>query len=106
MVANDATEAREMTTNELKLAKAFRDAGIEQDKAETISQTIFDAIRDNVATKSDVELVRRDLTIVEQKLRGEIQSLKIWGGGIAVAAVGATVSILFAALHYWPPHIS
>ena len=60
--------------------------------------------RDNVATKSDVELVRRDLTIVEQRLRSDIQSLKIWGGGIAVAAVSATVSILFAALHYWAPH--
>lgn len=100
-----------MTTNELKLAKAFRDAGFPQDKAEAVSQTIFDAIRDNVATKSDVELarrdlksdielVRRDLTIVEQRLRSEIQSLKIWGGGTAVAAVLATVT----ALHYWPPH--
>jgi ATP/maltotriose-dependent transcriptional regulator MalT len=104
-------EHAEMTTNELKLAKAFRDAGLEQDKAETIAQTIFDAIRDNVATKTDlaateqalkndVELVRRDLTIVEQRLRGEIQSLKIWGGGTAVAAVLATVTLL----HYWPPH--
>ena len=111
-----------MTTNELKLAKAFRDAGFPHDKAEAVSQTIFDAIRDNVATKSDVELarrdlksdielvrrdlksdielVRRDLTIVEQRLRSEIQSLKIWGGGTAVAAVLATVT----ALHYWPPH--
>jgi hypothetical protein len=99
MVANDATEAREMTTNELKLAKAFRDAGIEQDKAETISQTIFDAIRDNVATKSD-------LRIVEQALRSDIQAveqrLKIWTGAVAAAAVSA----LFAALHIWPPHIS
>ena len=87
-----------MTTNELKLAKAFRDAGIEQDKAETISQTIFDAIRDNVATKSD-------LKILEQSLRADLkaseQSLKIWTGGVAAAAVSA----LFAALHYWPPHV-
>lgn len=80
-----------MTTNELKLAKAFRDAGIEQGKAETISQTIFDAIRENVATKSDLKILE--------------QSLKIWTGGVAVAAVSATVSILFAALHYWPPHM-
>ena len=88
-----------MTTNELKLAKAFRDAGIEQDKAETISQTIFDAIRDNVATKSD-------LRIVEQALRSDIQAveqrLKIWTGAVAAAAVSA----LFAALHISPPHIS
>ena len=100
-----------MATNELKLAQAFREAGFPQDKAETVSQTIFDAIRDNVATKADVELARRDLkadvelvrhdlTIMEQKLRGEIQSVKIWGGGTAVAAVLATVTLL----HYWPPH--
>lgn len=77
-----------MTTNELKLAKAFRDAGIEQGKAEAISQTIFDAIRENVATKTDLKILE--------------QSLKIWTGGVAVAAGG----LLFAALHYWPPHIS
>jgi hypothetical protein len=82
-----------MTANELRLAKAFRDAGFPQDKAEAVSQTIFDAIRDNVATKSDVQLSAAEL-------RREIQSLKIWAGGVAAAAVSA----LFAALHYWPPH--
>ena len=100
-----------MTTNELQLAKAFRDAGLEQDKAEAIAQTIFDAIRDNVATKSDlgvaeqtlrgeIQLARSEIQLGEQRLRSEIQSLKIWAGGIAAAAVSA----LFAALHYWPPH--
>ena len=49
-------------------------------------------------------MTANDLQISERALRGEIQSLKIWGGGIAIAAVSATVSILFAALHYWPPH--
>ena len=82
-----------MTANELQLAKAFRDAGFSQDKAEAVSETIFAAIRDNVATKAD-------LTIMEQRFRSEIQSLKIWGGGVAVAVVTATVT----ALHYWPPH--
>jgi len=100
-----------VTTNELQLAKAFRDAGLEQDKAEAIAQTIFDAIRDNVATKSDlgvaeqtlrgeIQLARSEIQLGEQRLRSEIQSLKIWAGGIAAAAVSA----LFAAPHYWPPH--
>ena len=44
-----------MATNEMMLAKAFREnAGIEQAKAEALATTIFDAIRDNVATKSDL----------------------------------------------------
>jgi hypothetical protein len=93
-----------MTTNELKLAKAFRDAGFPQDKAEAVSQTIFDAIRDNVATKGDLaaseQALRSDVTLVRKDLAIAEQRLKIWTGGVAAAAVSA----LFAALHYWPPH--
>jgi hypothetical protein len=88
-----------MTTTELQLAKAFRDAGIEQPKAEALATTIFDAIRDNVATKSDVALVSADIKLVEQRLLGQIQGLKLWTGG----AFTAGLTILFAALHYWPP---
>lgn len=75
-----------MSTNEMTLAKVFRDAGIEQEKAETIAETIFDAIRDNVATKSDLERLEHRLT-----LRG-------------IGALVTSLGILFAALQHWPPH--
>ena len=70
-----------MTTNELQLAKAFRDAGFPQDKAEAVSETIFAAIRDNVATKSD-------LRVLGAELRQEIAVLK-WmiGGAYALLVV-------------------
>lgn len=44
------------------LAKAFRDAGIEQQKAKGLAQVIFDAIRDNVATKSDLHGIEQRFT--------------------------------------------
>ena len=65
-----------MATNEMQLAKAFREnAGLDQDKAERLATTIFDAIRDNVATKQDLDVLR-------QTIRGEIQLLKWMVGGV------------------------
>jgi hypothetical protein len=104
-----------MTTNELNLARAFRDAGFEQDKAEAVAQTIFAAIRDNVATKSDVQLsaadlrqeiqaVRSDLQTLVADLRQEMQKLKFSLGASMVAGFVASFGLLFAALHLWPPH--
>jgi hypothetical protein len=69
-----------MTTNELMLAKAFRDAGFEQEKAENLAQSIFDAIRDNVATKSDLQRVelalRRDIQVLQSHVDSDIQVLQ------------------------------
>jgi hypothetical protein len=59
----------------------------------TTTKSDVDALR--AAMKSDLDAVRADVKLLEQ-------SLKIWTGGVAVAAISA----LFAALHYWPPHIS
>ncbi|MFZ3237007.1 MAG: hypothetical protein WA184_16770, partial [Stellaceae bacterium] len=68
------------------LTRAFEGAGVKSDAAERIATEIYDAIHDNVATKTDL----RDLE----------QRLKIGLGSVLVVALG----VLFAALHYWPPH--
>ena len=78
-----------MTTNELMLAKAFRDAGFEQEKAENLAQSIFDAIRDNVATKSDLQRVELTLRSEMQALGGEMTLLKWMVGGVYVIGVPA-----------------
>ncbi|HUC72792.1 MAG TPA: hypothetical protein VMS01_16500 [Stellaceae bacterium] len=70
----------------LTLTCAFEGAGLKSDDAERIATEIYDAIHDNVATKTDL----RDLE----------QRLKIWLGSLIVVVAG----LLFAALHYWPPH--
>ena len=68
-------------------------SGVPEATARAHADALDEALRESVATKSDVALVRKDLAIAEQRL-------KIWGGGTAVAAVLATVTLL----HYWPPH--
>ena len=74
----------------LSLTNALSDASIDRQKAERIATEILDLIHDNVATKADL----RDLEL----------RLKLWLGSLIVATGGATGGILFAALHYWPPH--
>jgi len=91
-------------TDRLSLANALADANIDRQKAERIATEIFGAIHDNVATKQDLELLRADLVGVEQRLnsRFDLQQhpLTTRLGGLMVVLAG----LLFAALHYWPPH--
>lgn len=113
-------------SDRLALANAIEDAGIERAKAERVASVIFDVIRDNVATKADVQAsearLRGEITAAEAALRtlvaGEATRLDagISGvradltlvehrlmtrlGGLMVVLAG----LLFAALRYWPPH--
>jgi hypothetical protein len=73
-------------TDRLTLARAFEEAGIKSEAADKLASEIYDAIHDNVATKTDLELAIRDL--------------KIWTGSLAAALF----ILLFGALHFWPPH--
>ena len=66
-----------MTTNEMTLAKAFRDAGIEQDRAEHLSQEIFNATRDNVATKADLVELGRETTSVYMEPSREMYRMEL-----------------------------
>ena len=91
-------------TDRLSLTNALADADIDRAKAERIATEIFDAIRNNVATKQDLQLVRADLQRVEASLKADIElvrhQLMTRLGGLMVVLAG----LLFAALHYWPPH--
>ncbi len=84
-------------TDRLDLANAIEAAGIERKAAETIAATIFDAIRENVATKQDLQLA-----VAELRAQIELINHQLWTrlGSLVVVVAG----LLFAALHYWPPH--
>jgi hypothetical protein len=83
-------------TDQLSLTNVLADADIDRQKAERIATEIFDAIHDNVATKQDLEHLRLEL---EGKLELVKHQLITRLGGLVVVT-----GLLFAALHYWPPH--
>jgi hypothetical protein len=87
-------------TDRLSLTNALADANIDRQKAERIATEIFDAIHNNVATKQDLDLVRADLQALRIELKADVDRVVIRLGTLIVALTG----ILFAALHYWPPH--
>jgi len=80
-------------TDRLSLTNALTDANIDRQKAERIATEIFDAIHDNVATKQDLQALQAKLELVKHQLITRL-------GGLMVVLAG----LLFAALHYWPPH--
>jgi hypothetical protein len=80
-------------TDRLSLTNALADANIDRQKAERIATEIFDAIHDNVATKQDLQLVKAEL-------EARIDRVVVRLGSLMVVLIG----LLFAALHYWPPH--
>jgi hypothetical protein len=88
----------------LSLTNALTAGNIEREAAERIATEIFDAIRETVATKADLAALEARLNhrideldhridLIEHRLMSRL-------GGLIVVIAG----LLFAALHYWPPH--
>ncbi|HEY1261132.1 MAG TPA: hypothetical protein VGF34_17925 [Stellaceae bacterium] len=91
----------------LTLTKALESGGMQSAVAERIATEIYDAIHGNVATKADVGLVqieiaalRAEMREMEQRLDRRIDATvtRLWAFIVIIAG------LLFAALHYWPPH--
>jgi hypothetical protein len=94
-------------TDRLTLTRAFECAGLKSDDAERIASEIYDAIHDNVATKTDLrELEQRlelrfaNLDVRFANLERQIDRMVVRLGALAVVVAGS----LFAALQRWPPH--
>ena len=79
-------------TDRLSLTNALAEAKIDRPAAERIATEIFDAIHDNVATKSDL----REL---ELRLKAEIDRVVIRLGALVLALTG----VILAAIRYLPP---
>ncbi len=84
-------------TDRLSLTNALTDANIDRQKAERIATEIFDAIYDNVARKQDLQLLRGELEAKIDLVRHQLITRL---GSLMFVLLG----LLFAALHYWPPH--
>jgi hypothetical protein len=87
----------------LTLARALEESGMGSTVADRVASEIYNAIHDNVATKSDVASsaaeLKTEIGVVRSELAIAIRDLKIWTGSLFAAGMG----LLFAALHYWPP---
>jgi hypothetical protein len=91
----------------LTLTRAFEGAGLKSDDAERIATEIYDAIHDNVATKSDLREPEQRLDVwfanIDVRfanLGSQIDRMVIRLGALVVVVAG----LLFAALQRWPPH--
>lgn len=63
-------------TDRLSLTNALADADIDRQKAERIATEIFDAIHENVATKTDVARLETRIEQVESALGGRISAVE------------------------------
>jgi len=106
-------------TDRLTLTRAFESVGIQSELAERLTTEIYDAIHESVATKADLaELEQninatkaRDISHIRTSITAELAALDkkitVVGyrliTGLSISMVVIAV-LLFAALHYWPPH--
>lgn len=94
-------------TDRLSLTRAFEGAGIGSQAAERLATEIYDAIHDNVATKADLRDLERRLDVRFEAINTRFEQVEreidatLARPGIIIVVVAG---LLFAALHYWPPH--
>jgi hypothetical protein len=93
-------------SDRLTLTRALESSGMQSAVAERIATEIYDAIQDNVATKTDLrELEQRlelrfaALDVRFEKLERQIDRMVTRVGALAVVLL----TMLFGALHLWPP---
>ena len=106
-------------SDRLSLTRAFEGAGIQSELAKGLTTEIYDAIHESVATKADLaELEQsinatkaRDIHQFRTSMTTELTALDkkiIVVGYRLIAGLGTLMvviaALLFAALHYWPPH--
>lgn len=74
----------------LAYAKKLKEAGFTEKQAEVQAQALAGVIDENLATKHDIELLRRDLKEMEGRIKADIIK---WVAGmlVAQAAIVATL---------------
>jgi hypothetical protein len=91
----------------LSLVNALADARIDRSAAERIATEIFDAIHENVATKTDLEHLqsanKAELQALEQRLLLRLAELEHRLTMRFASAMVVLIGLLFAALRYLPP---
>jgi len=76
--------------------KKLKAVGISEEQAEVQAETLAGLIDNQLATKQDIELLRRDMKEMEMKLSGEINLIK-WMMGFILAGIAALILKAFFA---------
>ena len=78
------------TLDTLKLAKRFRDAGVPEPHAEVFAEALRETQETglgNLATKADLELLRKDLEALDNRLTIKLGGMMVVAVGVVTAAV-------------------
>jgi hypothetical protein len=89
-----------MATDRLSLANALEAASIDRPVAERIATEIYDAIHNNVATKTDLREFEQRVELRFEQVERRIDTMT----NRLVTAIVVALTVLFGALHWWPPH--
>jgi len=75
----------------LAYAKKLRAAGVPETQAEVHAEAMAELVEDRLATKLDIELVRRDMKEMEMRLKHDL-TLRL--GGMMAVAVGIVAALV------------
>jgi len=87
-----------LTFDKLAYVDRLQAAGMGEREARALAEGLDQALREEVATKSDIAAVRTDLAAVKAELKADITAVKRdmlrWMVGMAFAQVGFTVALI------------
>lgn len=91
-------------SDRLALAHAIEDAGIAREQAENMATAIARFVEGSAATKADVDRVEAALKADIARLDAKVEQIGNRTFNRLGALVAIVATLLFAALHVWPPH--
>ena len=94
-----------LTFDKLAYVDRLTAAGMDEGQARALAEGLDQALREEVATKSDIAAVRADFVALRQELKADIAAVRLdmqamkhdmlrWMVGMAFAQVGLTVALV------------
>ena len=82
-------------TDRLTLTRALESGGMQSEAAERIATEIYDAIHNNVATKTDLREMEQRLDLRFEQLDRRIDAMVMRLGGMIVIGTGVLIAIKY-----------
>jgi len=82
-------------TDRLTLTRALESGGMQSEAADRIATEIYDAIHNNVATKTDLREMEQRLDLRFEQLDRRIDAMVMRLGGMIVIGTGVLIAIKF-----------